>query len=364
MHGGRIGVDRFEVADHFEKVKYQGKYPIMTLTRNRPFIALFGLLVFSPNFRINGASHTASSVSLGSTEKKIVIETDEAQITYYRGSAFDQYKGGKQYGMLTLHNKKVIIGFLESKKDFVQVYDNLDYSRVNLNEVADICWLNQVMVKRMSGDIIVGHLIQDDSQQVIVETLNYPKTIVAISPGDIESKTIVKNAEYAKKRVSKPRVAFLGGALFAMGTFKDLFKNGTILGLSFQQNFSRVFNTESYWFPDLRVDLSGISFQNNGFNYQGAYVNAGPMWILNGVFEHKGIISIGFLPGIAYERASSPFLPDGASSYTFTFQGALSYEYPIWRRLYVGLDLRSLYSLDSNNPLTAAGVALRTSYQF
>lgn len=298
------------------------------------------------------------------TEKKIVLETEDARITYYRGSAFEYYKGGKRYGVITLHNKKQITGFLESFQGRVRVYDSPEYEYIDLNDIADIRWLNQILVKRMSGEVLVGYLIKEDRSEITVETLNDPKTIQTIATGDIETKIVVRDVEYAKKRVSRPRVALLGGSLFALGKFRDLFEDGIILGLSFQQNFSRIFNTESYWFPDLRIDLSGISFRNNGFNYQGAYANAGPMWILNGIFEHKGIISIGFMPGIAYERASSPYLPNGASSYTFTFQGAVSYEYPIWRRLYVGIDLRGLYSLDLNNPLTAIGAALRTSYQF
>jgi hypothetical protein len=321
-----------------------------------------GIPILSSN--VWGQNKNIASAAINSNSEKIIIEDEDSRVTYYRGSAFDHYKGGKRYGMITLHNGAQIIGFLEAQQNILRVYGNPDYDDIKLNQIADIKWLNQVLIKRMSGEIIVGHLVREDRDNLTVETLGNPKTILTIEARDIESKTIVRDAQFARKRISRPRIALLGGSLFAIGAFRDLFRNGIILGLSFQQNFSRIFNTESYWFPDLRVDLSGISFQNNGFNYQSAYINAGPMWILNGVFEHKGIISVGFLPGIAFERASSPLLPEGTSGYTFTFQGALSYEYPIWRRLYVGLDLRGLYSLDPNNPLIAAGAALRISYQF
>lgn len=304
------------------------------------------------------------NASVAESQDKIVIETEEARISYLRASRFVNYDGTKRYGVLTLIGDKKVIGYLESREDSIIVHGVPDLDRVALKEIVDIRWLNQVLIKNGSGEILIGYLIEDMADALILEPLSAPKTTIRLPRREIESITEVREAQYVKKRVSRPRVALLAGPMVALGTFRNLFREGWILGLSFQQNFSRLFRTESYWFPDLRIDTSGISFQNNGFNYSGLYLNAGPMWILNGVFAHRGIISVGFLPGVAYERASSPFLPEGASSYTFTFQGALSYEYPVWRRLYLGVDIRGLYSFDPGNPLFAAGGALRTSYQF
>jgi hypothetical protein len=286
-----------------------------------------------------------------------------------RGKSDGTQPDGKKYGMIILKTGKELIGYLETNEHGSYVVKE---NTVPADKIANVIWLQKIVVRLKSQELIYGHLIRDENDHVEIEMESEPDKIRKIMRRDLDKLIEIKDGSpdtdkiavgrSFKKPGKYPRLTVGAGWAKALGYYAQMFDNGSYTQLNIQQRWQTWFKWNSALIPDARLDAVTSFYKKDQYSYQGFLFMAGPIWLIDPFRIHSGRFYLGGLGGMALEQVSSAVY--SGKTTVFTIKAVAGYEYLFPNGIILGVELHTAYSYDDLAPLTAIGASMKAGYQF